>query len=553
MDYDYIIVGAGSAGCVTANRLVQEYGKRVLLLEAGPLDTGMLLRMPAGTFKMLFGGSPFIKRYVSDTQPSLGGRTVSVPQGHVVGGGSSVNAMAYVRGSRLDYERWNEAIGGEGWGWDDLLPYFKRQEGNQHFDNEAHGGDGPLKVSDGRYIVEAADLFVRTMQKMGLPFTADFNAGELSGVGYMQTTTDRGERCSAATAFLKPIMSRSNLTVITEATVNRLLFDGERVVGVEYQANGMLKKAHAKAEVILAAGVYATPRLLMLSGIGPAAHLAEHGIDVRVDSPGVGQNLQDHNTVVVSMRTSGAYGYFGADKGLRMLVNGLRYLAFRDGPVASNGAETMAFVNLQDPQADPDLQLYGVGVMWPDPAGGELTHGISLMANLVKPCSRGTVRLRSADPKDDALINPNWLSDPSDQFRLLQAMKYLRRIAATAPLSEVISDECQPGSAVQSDEQLLAYMRRTTESNYHPCGTCKMGMANDPMAVLTPDLRVKGVTGLRVFDASMMPSVISANTNATVMAVADRAVDIMMGKAVGAQLIQEEKLESKKVFHGSPL
>jgi choline dehydrogenase len=228
------------------------------------------------------------------------------------------------------------------------------------------------------------------------------------------------------------------------------------------------------------------------------------------------------------MATTGAHGYFGEDKGWRMLTNGLRYMAFRDGPVASNGAETMAFVNLEDPQADPDLQLYGVGMMWPDPEGGTPSHGISLMANLVKPRSIGSVRLRSANPDDDALINPNWLSDPSDQARLLSAMKYLRRIAATAPLADVIREERQPGPAVQSDEQLLSYMRRTTESNYHPCGTCRMGKADDPMAVLTADLRVKGVTGLRVFDASMMPSVISANTNATVMAVADRGVDIMM-------------------------
>jgi choline dehydrogenase-like flavoprotein len=531
MNYDYIIVGAGSAGCVAAHRLVADHGKRVLLLEEGPLDAGMLLKMPAGTFKMLFGDSPFIKRYTSDAQASLDGRAVSVPQGHVLGGGSSVNAMAYVRGSRFDYDRWNEAIGGEGWGWDDLLPYFRRQEGNQRFDNEAHGGNGPLKVSDPRYVVNAADLFVRTMQRMGVPFTADFNAGTLGGVGYMQTTTYQGERCSAATAFLRPVMNRPELTVISKAKVNRLLFEGDRVAGVEYHANGSVETARATAEVILAAGVYATPRLLMLSGIGPAAHLAGHGIQVRVDSPGVGQNLQDHNSVVVSMSTAGAHGYFGEDKGLRMLKNGLRYMAFRDGPVSSNGAETMAFVNLEDPAADPDLQIYGVGVMWPDPDGGQLSHGITLMANLVKPRSRGSVKLRSANPEDDALIDPNWLSDPSDQARLLHAMKYLRRIAATAPLSDVIREESQPGAAIQSDEQLLSYMRRTTESNYHPCGTCRMGRADDPMAVLTADLRVKGVEGLRVFDASMMPSVISANTNATVMAVADRGVDIMMARS----------------------
>ncbi len=527
--YDFIVIGGGSSGCVTAGKLVGEHGARVLLLEAGSDNDDKLINMPAGTFKMMLGGSAHIKSYTSSEQPQLNRRQVGVPQGNVIGGGSSINVMVYMRGCREDYDRWNDAIGG-GWSWDDMLPHFRKQEGNIRLSNESHGGEGPLKVTDPGYKVPSASYFLKAAQNAGMRFRDDFNSGELEGVGYFQTTISNARRCSAANAFLDPVRSNPRLTLKTKCRMTRIQIVDGKAVGVEYQENGATRYAKATREIILTAGSFATPKLLMLSGIGPAKHLKDMGIDPIVDLPGVGRNLQDHIVVRWTGATDQNYGYFGEDRGLRMIRNGLRYYLFGDGPVASNGAECVGFTNLDAPEGMADLQLYCVGIMWPSAYTGEVTHGVTMMASQTQPRSRGSVTLRSADPADDPIIDLGWLNDPYDVSVMLKGMHFMRRIARTDPLASIITDERAPGAAMKSDDELEAYLRDTAESAYHPVGTCKAGRDDDPMAVLTPDLRVRGVDNLRVFDASMMPTIISANTNAPVMAVADRGVDLMMGK-----------------------
>lgn len=528
-NFDFIVVGAGSSGCVTAHALVKKHGARVLLLERGKASRDMLLRMPAGSFKIMNGNSPYLTRYLSTPQPTLDGRAVSIPQANVVGGGSAVNMMAYTRGSRRDYDKWNLASGNAGWSWDDLLPHFRKQEGNQRYDNEVHGADGPMKVSEPRYIVEMTHLFVRTMQRLGIPFRADLHDGDLGGVGFVQTTTFSGQRCSAADAFLTPILQDPRLTLVTGAVASRVVMEGHRAVGVEYIRNGKIETARAASEVILTAGALVTPKLLLLSGIGAANELSKYGIQTKVDLPGVGCGLQDHVVVALTATTAPGLGYSGEERGARMILNGLRYLLFRDGPVASNGSESMAYATIDPSENDPDLQIYCVPILSPHirDAGG--THGITLLGNLLRPRSCGRVRLRSTNPHDDPAIDPNWFSDPRDLSVLVEGLRYMRTILQSAPLASIVRNELFPGPQVESTEELSRIVRATAATNYHPAGTCKMGTDSDDASVLTPDLRVKGVQALRVFDASMMPNIVSTNLNATVMAVASKGVAMMMG------------------------
>ena len=534
-DFDYIVVGAGSAGCVTASRLVKDHGARVLLIEAGPSNNHPLLRMPAGFIKML-AGSKYLSFQETTPQPQLDGRVHDVPQGHLLGGGSSVNAMVYMRGRPSDYERWSAATGGAGnsigWSWDDLLPHYVGQENNQSLAGPAHGTEGPLSVSNPRHIAAMSDIFVKTLQQMGQPLRQDFNGGTQAGVGYMQITTKNGKRCGAVEAYLAPVMGDGRLAIRTNITVTRIVIEQGRAVGVDYAEGGQQKTAWASAEVIVTAGAFGTPKLLMLSGIGPAMQLRQHGLAVRSDLPGVGENLMDHHEVPIVATTHGRLGYFGEDRGWRMIRNGLQYLMFGNGPVSTNGCEACAFINPLATGEEPSLQFYCVPTVYlaRDVLGVAPADGVTLNSCLLQPKARGTVRLRSANPADMPLVNPNYLGHEEDIRQEIAGLRFARETLATAPMDRHIKAEIFPGPEMRTDVELLVHCKRSVKTCYHPSGTARMGTDDDLMAVLTPDLKVKGIAGLRVFDVAMMPSIISGNTNAPAMAVADRAVAIMMGE-----------------------
>jgi choline dehydrogenase-like flavoprotein len=531
MEYDYVVIGGGSAGCLTAGRLVRDHGARVLLLEQGGRDNNPLIHMPAGYVKLL-SSNAYMTFHKASPDSYLGGRTPVLPQGKVLGGGSSVNAMVYIRGQRKDYEAWQQLTGDAGWSFEQLLPYFIRMEGNGTFGGPMHGTDGPLKVSDADHVCDLSRRFVLSAQEAGIPFTVDFNRGNQNGVGFFQLTTRDGRRCSAVDAFLKPVFNHPGLKLATHARVNRIEIERERATGVHYTRYGRQLFARARQEVIVAAGALSTPKLLMLSGIGPAQHLRHYGIDVVVDLPGIGENLQDHHEVPVMAFCRGRHGYYGQDVGLNRLANGAQYMLFRSGPVTSNGVEAGAFVNPDKTDDDPSLQLFCVPTVYLDKDISDVqpTHGFTLNSCLLQPKSRGAVMLRSADPAARASVTLNYLRDPEDMRLSIAGLRLAREIASCGPLSRIVDREILPGPDAKTDEDLAAHCRRTVKTVYHPVGTCRMGHDADPMAVLTPDMRVRGVQGLRVFDASAMPSIISGNTNAAVLAMADKGTAMMMGE-----------------------
>ncbi len=532
--HDYIVVGGGSAGCVAATRLVRDHGARVLLLEAGPARGSRLLSMPAGYMKYL-AKDTYLTMHRTVPQPQLSGRAPIIPQGRLLGGGSAVNAMVYMRGNAADYDGWDRLLGGAGWSYRDLLPFFRRQEDNDHLSDDFHGCGGPLKVSHLGHHCAMSRAYVRALQARGVPYNPDFNGANQRGAGFMHHTIDwtTRRRCSAVAAFLSQVADDPKLTVMTGAVVTRILFEGRRAVGVEFVRDGATLTAHADAEIVLTAGAYITPKLLMLSGVGPAAELKAHGIAVRADLPGVGQNLQDHHEVPVVATTNGAYGYFGQDRGLAMMRNGLQYLLFKTGPVSTTGVEACAFIDPDGTEVEATLQMYCVPTVYldRDVMGTAPTHGVTLNSCLLRPKARGSVRLASADPRDPPLIDPQFFGHPDDLRTTIAGLRFAREVLATKPVAGMIGGEIMPGAGVVSDAALAEHCKRTVKTTYHPVGTCRMGRDGDPLAVLTPDLRVRGVEGLRVFDCSLMPTVVSGNTNAPALAIADKAVALMMGEA----------------------
>ncbi|WP_202987889.1 GMC family oxidoreductase N-terminal domain-containing protein [Vibrio sp. S9_S30] len=527
---DYIIVGGGSSACVAANRLVKKYGASVLMLEAGYPDHHPLFSMPAGFIKML-SGSKYLTFHHTQPQPQLNERVHDIPQGNVLGGGSTVNAMVYMRGCEEDYRCWHQAVEGDGWSYQDVLPYYIQQEGNQRLNNDLHGIDGPLKVSDPVQVCDMSFLYLQTMQAMDVPLTLDFNKGDQFGTGLMQTTTYKGQRCSASKAFLSDIKHEKKFELRLGAKVTRVLFLDKTAIGVEYQYKGQTYTVKAKKEVLLAAGAIVTPQLLMLSGVGDKQHLTEHDIDVVHHLPGVGQNLQDHHEVPVVVSTKEKLGYFGEDTGLKMLKNGLQFLLLGNGPVASNGCEACSFINPITPEARPTIQHYCVPTVYldRDVMDVEPTHGATFNACVIRPKSRGRVQLASKHPHDKPIVHSNYLSHPDDMAVQVAGFKYSRELLKRPPLCDAVKEEIFPGPNCVSDEDIIAHCKRTVKTNYHPVGTCKMGVETDEAAVVDSHLRVFGVKNLRVIDVSIMPIIISANTNAPAMMIADYAIDRMMG------------------------
>lgn len=534
--YDYIIVGGGSAACVAASRLVKDKGARVLIIERGPAKAAgfanFLLSAPAGWMKNI-GGSPVVEMHKPVPQEHLNGRAPAVGQAAILGGGSAVNGMVYTRGQHADYDHWDDYLGGgRGWSFADMLPHFRNMEHNHRFNDTWHGVGGPLHVSDVGHTCQLTENYVLAVQGLGVPYNPDFNGATQYGVGTMQFTTWRNRRHNAVRAFLDPVSSCNGLTVRTGTTVAKILVEHDRATGVVIREQGREQTIFAESEVLVAAGAYNTPKLLMLSGIGPSAHLAEHGIATIADLPGVGENLQDHHEVPVVATTHEHIGYFGEDRGLRAIRNGLQYSLFRSGPVASVGVEACAYL---DPEAPtdatkrPTIKMYCVPTVYVDNdiTGVRPQDGVTLNACLLRPASRGYVRLRTTDPSDMPLIDNKYLAEPEDLRLEIAGLRLAREILKSEPLSSQIGTELLPGSDVDDDATLAEHCRRTVKTNWHPVGTCRMGPKSDSMAVLDDRLRVRGIEALRVIDASAMPFVPSGNTNAPTMALADRAVTLM--------------------------
>jgi len=536
-EYDYIVAGGGASGCVVAGRLVADGGFKVLLLEAGYSNKHPLLDMPPGIFKMI-NGTKFMRYHKTVEQAHLGGRVHDIPQGHVLGGGSSVNAQVYMRGRPSDYDAWHQELRGSNdgldWNWQAVLPHFHRMEDNNRLHNDLHGTGGPLLVSDPGHVDSLSRLFVQAVQGLGEPFSPDFNGPTQRGVGFYQFMNRHGRRSSSAYAYIAPLENNPNLTVRLQSEVQELIIENGAAVGVRFNdRSGTVQTAHCRGEVILSAGSLITPKLLMQSGVGPADHLSDIGIKCKVDLPGVGENLVDHPEVPITARVKGKAGYYKQGEGWRMLKNGLQFKLFGSGPVTSAGVEAGAFVNPTNSNAEPSIQAFCVPIVYVDRDTKHLVedgYGLTVTTVVVKPKSRGTVRLASADPKAMPLISPNLLKEKTDMDTMVEGQKFFLKAFDAAPLAAQVDKVMLPDPNCRSDEDLRAYCRRFVKTNYHPAGTAKMGKDGDPMAVLDPRLRVRGVNNLRVCDLSAMPDINAGNTQAPAMMMGDRCADMILGR-----------------------
>lgn len=528
--YDYVIVGGGSAGCVLAARLSEDPAARVCLIEAGGKDSNPLIHMPVGFAKMTTG--PLTWGLVTAPQKHANLREIPYAQARVLGGGSSINAEIFTRGHPSDYDRWAEEEGAEGWAFKDIQKYFLRSEGNAILAGDWHGTDGPLGVSNIPDPNPLSRAFVQSCQELGMPYNPDFNGARQEGAGLYQTTTRGNRRCSAAVGYLRPAMHRANLTVITGALVLRVVFEGRRAVGVEYATGGTPTLARAEAEVIVTSGAIGSPKLMLLSGLGPAAHLRQHGIAVVQDLPGVGQNLNDHFGIDIVAELKGHDSLDKYNKPHWAVWAGLQYALFNSGPVTSNVVEGGAFWYADGPgsRASPDLQFHflcGAGAEAGVPSVPKGSSGITLNSYTLRPKARGSVTLRSADPQAAPVVDPNFLGHPDDLRIAVEGVKISREIFSQPSLQKFIREIRFPDGNVGTQAELEAYARQYGRTSYHPTCTCKMG--KDEMSVVDPQLRVRGVEGLRICDSSVMPSLVGSNTNAPSIMIGERAADMIRG------------------------
>ncbi len=533
--FDYIVVGAGSAGCVLAARLSEDPATRVLLLEAGPPDRSLWIHLPIGYGKTMWSDT-YNWRFQTDPDPNMNGRRIYWPRGKTLGGSSSINGLIYIRGQREDYDHW-AALGNAGWGYADLLPYFIKSEGNQRGASPFHGGSGPLKVSDIGAQHELIEAFIAGAQQTGVPRTDDFNGATQEGAGYFQLNTHKGWRVSTAKAYLDPARRRPNLRIETDAFAAGVIMEGTRAVGVRYRQGGEMKSARCTAEVLLAAGSIQSPQLLQLSGIGPRALLAARGVPVVVDAPDVGENLQDHLQIRLNFECTRPIttndqlnSWFG------QMTLGLQWLLLRSGPLAVGINQGGCFMRaLRDAHGQPvattpDIQFH-VATLSADMAGGKVHpySGFTMSVCQLRPESRGHIRIRSTDPFEPPEMQPNYLATELDRRTAVAGLQAARAIAASAAMRLYVKREVKPGPEAGSDAELLEFCRNNGATIFHPTGTCRMGI--DARAVVDTRLRVNGAAGLRVIDCSVMPTLVSGNTNAPAVMLAEKAADMIRADA----------------------